>query len=670
MKIRQIITAVLIITTFNSPLKAQLVIKNLSRGEMISSSLKKGERHQYLLDLKSNQFIFVRLMQKGIDLTVTVYDPASNKMKDYDSPNGKNGPEYITFFSEAKGLYRLEVWPTDEEEISGGYDIQVVKSEPRGITPEKQVDQLFAAWDNIETPGAAIGVVKDGKIVLRKGYGIADLEFDVPITGTTVFHMASVSKQFTAFAVLLLEKEGKLSLDDDIRKYIPEVPDFGKVITLRELAHHTSGLRDQWNLLCMAGWRLDDVITREHILKLVSMQRDLNFNPGEKYLYCNTGFTLLAEVVTRVSGKSFAEFTRERIFKPLHMDHTLFYDDHEKIVKNRAYSYYPAEGGFKKAVLNYANVGATSLFTTVEDLSQWAMNFENPVVGDENIIKEMNTRGILNNGDTISYALGQEIGKYKGLKYVSHGGGDAGYRTFLGRFPDQHFSVMVLSNFATFNPGDLVLRVADIYLKDKIVTPKPTTVSVPAQPVEEEPFQADTSLLRASCGRYELQPGVIVTITMADNKLFAEAPGLNKTALKQISVSEFTLKEANAKAKFQRDDHGEVRKMLLNIEGRDVVAQKVEGFEPDKVDLNEYTGKFYSPELMTTYILKVDKGKLVARHQRLSDFAMNPTKKDSFMGEAWFFYQVDYVRNSDQRISGFKVSNGRVLNLWFAKVKD
>ena len=237
------------------------------------------------------------------------------------------------------------------------------------------------------------------------------------------------------FAILLLEKEGKLSIDDDIRKYIPEVPDFGKKITLRHLASHTSGLRDQWDLLVMAGWRMDDVITKAHIMKMVSRQKALNFNPGEEYLYCNTGFTLLAEVVSRVSGRTFAEFTKSNIFEPLLMSSTLFYDDHEKIVKGRAYSYKADSDGYKKSNLNYANVGATSLFTTAEDLGKWALNFASLKIGDQSIINKMNTPAILNNGKAIGYALGQSVGKYKGLNEIQHGGADAGYRSFLDRFP-------------------------------------------------------------------------------------------------------------------------------------------------------------------------------------------------------------------------------------------
>lgn len=330
----------------------------------------------------------------------------------------------------------------------------------------KKVDKLFQEWDNPNTPGAAVAIVRDGQIIYRKGYGMANLEYAIPITPSTIFHIASVSKQFTAFAILLLERDGKVSLEDDIRKYIPEVPDFGKKITLRHLATHTSGLRDQWNLLALAGWRLDDVITQEHILKLVKKQKELNFDPGKEYLYCNTGFTLLAEVVERASGNSFAEYTKDNIFEPLGMTRTLFYDDHEKVVKNRAYSYRKSGGSYKKSVLSYATVGATSLFTTVEDLSIWARNFENPVVGSPKLMSRMSEQGVLNSGDTIKYALGQSVSSRNGLKMVAHGGSDAGFRSYLARFPDQHFSVMTFSNDASFKASGMAKDIADIYLKD------------------------------------------------------------------------------------------------------------------------------------------------------------------------------------------------------------
>ena len=517
---------------YSNDLQAQTTRNEILKGKTISASIKQGEKQKYTIKLNEKQFAFLKLIQKGVDVTISASDPDGKKLDEFDSPNGKEGPEPITLISHKKGTYLLEVYPTDKEETGGTYTIEMIRTEPLATTPEKQIDQLLIAWDNPQTPGAAIAVVRNGRIIFKKGYGSANLEYDIPVSPSTVFHIASVSKQFTAFSVLLLAREGKLSLDDDIRKYIPEIPDFGRVITLRQLAHHTSGLRDQWNLLAMAGWRLDDVITKEHILKLISKQQELNFNPNDEFLYCNTGFTLLAEVVARVSGKSFADFTKERIFDPLRMNNTLFYDDHEKIVRNRAYSFYEAVGGYKKSVLSYANVGATSLFTTVEDLSLWAMNFENPVVGDAEIIKEMNRKGILNNGDTISYALGQDVDKYKGLKFISHGGGDAGYRTFLGRFPDQKFSVIVFSNLASFNPFGIGLKIAEIYLKNSLTEPPPKETS--ATPPPDKPFVADAEVfnLKEFAGDFH-SPELSTTYTFIpqDGKLLVRHPRLNDIVL-------------------------------------------------------------------------------------------------------------------------------------------
>ncbi|HLY19426.1 MAG TPA: serine hydrolase domain-containing protein, partial [Bryobacteraceae bacterium] len=311
------------------------------------------------------------------------------------------------------------------------------------------VDKVFAKWSSTVSPGCALSVIKDGQIVYKRGYGMADLDHDVPINPETVFHVASISKQFTAAAILLLAQEGKLSLDDDVRKYVAELPDFGERITIRQLIHHTSGLRDQWELLGLAGWRYSlDLITDDDVLDLISRQKDLNFKPGEKHVYCNTGYTLLGQIVKRVSGQSLREFTSHRIFQPLDMRTTHFRDDHAEVVKHIAYGYVESEGGngYRLSVTNFDTVGATSLLTTVGDLAQWDENFYHPRVGGRELVEQQLQRGKLNNGKELDYASGLVHGKYRGLPTVDHGGADAGYRADLIRFPEQHFSVACLCN--------------------------------------------------------------------------------------------------------------------------------------------------------------------------------------------------------------------------------
>jgi len=533
------------------------------------------------------------------------------------------------------------------------------------ISPNEQVDEIFAFWDTDDAPGIAVAVVKDGAILYKKGYGLANVEYDIPIEPSTIFHIASISKQFTVFAVLLLEKQGKLSLDDDIRTYIPEVPDFGKKITLRHLASHTSGLRDQWNLLSIAGWRLDDVITKEHVLKMVSKQKELNFDPGDEFAYCNTGFTLLAEVVARVSDMSFAEFTKEAIFEPLQMNNTLFYDDHEKIVKNRAYSYYKDGTGLKKSVLNYANVGATSLFTTVEDLSLWAMNFSNIKVGDATILEAMNTPAILNNGKTFGGALGQFVGTYKGLTEIQHGGADAGFRSYLTRFPDENFSVMVFSNSGEVNAGGLAHKVVAIYLKDKLAS-KPKVVA-PEKP--DEAISIDSAILNTYVGDFQLQPGFNINITESNGELSATATGQPKVDLKPLSETEFEVVGVGAKVEFIPNGGKNVALFKLHQGGQIMEVKRIETSDTATINLSDYTGDFYSEELSTTYTFEIVKGELIARHTRLSDLGLHATTKDNFSSDSWFFGQVEFIRDANDVITGCQVSNGRVRNLYFKKVK-
>ena len=332
-------------------------------------------------------------------------------------------------------------------------------------TLETKVGQLFAEWNKSDSPGAALAIIREGEVVYKQGYGTANLEYDIPITTKTIFDIASVSKQFAAFAIATLSHEGKLSLDDDIRIHLPDVPDFGNTITIRHLLHHTSGLRDWVQSLVIAGDLMDDVISFKHILKMARHQKVLNFEPGSAFLYSNTGYNLLAEIVERVTGDSFREWTDSRIFRLLGMTNSHFHDDYQMILKNRAYSYQVDEkGGYKHTVNNTTALGSSSLYSTVEDLATWILNFDDTRIGEQTVIEQMHQRGVLNNGDRIDYAFGLNIGEYRGLRTVGHSGSWRGFRSHLIRFPDQKFGVVILCNLDTFNPLSLAEKVADLYL--------------------------------------------------------------------------------------------------------------------------------------------------------------------------------------------------------------
>lgn len=432
---------------------------------------------------------------------------------------------------------------------------------------EMKIDSLFSNY-NSNTAGVVVGIVKDGKLIYKKGYGIANLEYDIPITPKTIFNVGSVSKQFTTFSIYLLEKQGKISLDDDIRKYIPELPIYEKTITIKHLCSHTSGLKDQWALLTLAGWRMGDIITSEQVMKIISRQKELNFAPGSQFKYSNSGYTLLSEIVKRVSGKSFSEFAKEHIFNPLGMENTFVYDDNEKIVKNRAYSYGNENGLYSKRNLNSSSVGPSNVYTTVEDLSKWAANFENPKVGDVDFINHFNERSSLDNGEptilavrdgeTIYHAKGQFLRNYKGLNVYNHTGSDAGFKSYLGRFQDNKLSIILLSNDENFVSYKAGMDIAEFYLSDKLKQREKTTAI--EQKVEEKPKYISTTNLKDFEGQFQNNElSSLFTLKVINGKLTMTHNRLSDVVLTEVEKDKFSGAITFAvEVNFQRNKQGEI----------------------------------------------------------------------------------------------------------------
>ena len=342
-----------------------------------------------------------------------------------------------------------------------------------------RIDAVFASFATREGPGCALGIGRNGQLIYGAGYGMADLEHDIPITSSTPFYIASTSKQFAAFAIVLLARDGRLSFDDDVRRFVPELPDFGTPITVRHLLHHTSGLRDYFEVLGSRGWPFDGALTVEEFLRLVARQRELNFPPGSHHLYSNTGYVLLSVIVQRVSEKSLRQFAADRILGPLAMTRSLFRDDHRMLVPGRAIGYEMITGNtLRTSVPNFDVVGDGGLFSTTEDLVKWDGNAYTPKAGDAADWKTMLSRGVLNSGDTIPYAMGLSHGVYQGRPTVAHGGAFGGYRADLLRFPEERLGIAVLCNSAGANASGLALRVANVLLPAR--SPAPPLVPVSA----------------------------------------------------------------------------------------------------------------------------------------------------------------------------------------------
>jgi CubicO group peptidase (beta-lactamase class C family) len=484
------------------------------------------------------------------------------------------------------------------------------------------VDDVFAKY-NSNTPGCTVGVAIDGKRVVIKGYGQADLEHEVPNGEDTIFEAGSVSKQFTAAAVLLLARDGKLSIDDPVRKYVPEVSDFGVPLTIRHMLNHTSGLRDWGSVESIAGWpRTSRVYTHAHVLDIVSRQQSLNFTPGTQWSYSNTGFNLAAIIVSRVSGKSFADFTRERIFTPRGMTHTSWRDDYTRIVKGRAIAYAERDGALHTE-MPFENVyGNGGLLTTAGDLLKWNENFASPIVGDAAFVEEEQNPGKFNDGRPHLYAFGLYVRNYRGVREVSHSGSTAGYRAFLARYPDRHTSVAVLCNVASANATQLAHQVADIYVKD--LKAASDTAPTAAQ-------------LSAAAGLYRsMLTGATVAI--------GEGPSA-------LASRTWAFAGGTAKA---TDEHGQVE-----------TYERVQRAAPTPQALNAYAGTYESDEAETVLTAIVDHGVLVLKRRPDAMLQLTPLYADAFSHPQ--LGTVIFRRDGAGQVNALSVVQERVWDLRFKK---
>jgi len=510
---------------------------------------------------------------------------------------------------------------------------------------ETKVDAAFSTW-TASTPGCAVGVSVTGKIVLQKAYGMADLEHDVRNTSDTIFEAGSVSKQFTAAAILLLAREGKLSLDDPTRKYIPELPDYGIPLTIRHMLEHTSGLRDWGSVEGIVGWpRTSRVYTHAHVLDIVSRQSRLNFQPGTRWSYSNTGYNLAAIIVSRVSGEPFAEFTRKRIFEPLGMTSTSWRDDFARIVKGRAIAYTETGGTFRTN-LPFENVhGNGGLLTTVGDLLRWNENFVEPKVGDASFVREAQTPGRLSNGQEHDYGFGLFIGQYKGLREVNHGGVTAGYRAFLARYPDQHVSVAVLCNVGSGAAEQYARAMTDLYLGTRLKpVPTPTPVAVA------------TGDLDAVAGLYRNpERGDAIPIGRDGTTLRLG----NGPRLIALSPLRFTLGEGLV---IEFDGRGSGRVALGN--GTSGALERVPAVQPTPAELSVLAGTYTSDDAEVSVKVVVHDGFLELTRRPDSTIRLTPLYADAFSGPLG---TVIFRRDGAGRPVEFSVVQDRVWDLRFRR---
>ncbi len=514
-----------------------------------------------------------------------------------------------------------------------------------------KVDEIFAPWSSRESPGCAVAVGENGRPVLSRAYGMADLEHDAANTPDTVFEAGSVAKQFTAAAVLLLSQQGKLSVQDDVRKHVPEVPDYGTPITIDHLIHHTSGLRDWGAVVGLAGWpRGTRIHNHSHVLDVISKQRSLNYTPGAELLYTNSGYNLLAIIVERVSGESFSEFTRKNLFEPLGMTRTQWRDDFTRIVKGRAIAYAGKDGKLHSEMPFENVVGNGGLLTTVGDLLLWNENLVHGKVGGPAFIEEMHRRGRLTDGREIEYARGLFVLTWKGIPEVSHGGATAAYRAFLARYPEQKLSLAVLCNAAEADTGALGHRTIDLFLAGRTKAPAPAPTAVALAP----------EVLAARAGLYRnVLTGEPTRLEVKEGRLWRRG-----TELVPLSTSDFHIDEDRRVVFDLGPDDRPKGMRLLYSTGEVVSFEPVAevSLTPDR--LTEFAGEYRSDEAEVTYRVTLEDGKLILQIPLVGSFPLAPSYADAFVSPAGL---VRFYRDGEGQVTHFGIGMGRVRDMRFAR---
>jgi CubicO group peptidase (beta-lactamase class C family) len=643
--------------------------------EAVERSLETGDVHSYTFELDESQFVYLVANQKTVDVKVTVYNPAGETVGVYDGP--ARGPESVQFFSQDAGVYRVEVTPFESEQ--GEYVIELRRAEAKATTPEGLVGQMIAPYDDPHTPGGVVAVVRDGEIIFAETFGAASLRYEIPFEADTRTNIGSTSKQFTAFAIALLDKRGELSLDDDVRKHIPELPDFGETVTLRHLLTHTSGYREFLNALFMSGRRLDlgDAIERSELIEVVQRQPALQNNPGAEWNYNNTGYGLLTVVVERVTGQGFPDWMEENVFRPLGMDDTLVRRDRMSIVPNSAQGYAMAEdGGYGEAADLGGSMGAGGIYTTVGDLAKWMDNLGSGEHGGKDVIAKMTTPYELTNGSSTGYGFGLFIDEQGGLKRIQHGGADTAHRSHFMYFPELDAGVIAQSNNAEFD-GSIAARTADAFFEKEMQAANDAETEPERAPEEEDATEAfdpaafEPETFDAFVGRYEMEevPGFVLEFTREGEQYYLQATNQPKIEIFPIAPNAFDLRVVEASVVFHENEDGEVETLTLNQNGAHPAKRLADKpWSPSEEELAAYTGRYFSEELVTFYDIVVENGKLVLKHRRLEPIALTASKPDRFTGEMPVAL-CEFERNESGKVVSLLASNGRTRDVRFEKVE-
>jgi CubicO group peptidase (beta-lactamase class C family) len=636
---------------------------DLSLGEVVEGMLELETPDTFYFDFGADTYIHGVCNQLTVDVVVSLLDSAGIVLRKINGP--KEGPENFYLEIDKAGRYMLEIAPFEKK--TGAYTLELKIVEPVATDPAKRADQLMYAYSGDDMPGGVIGVIRDGELIFSKAYGMANLTHGIPYTVGTPSNIGSVSKQFTAMAILLLEQEGKLSLDDDVRKYIPELPDLGKVVKIKNMLNHTNGFREVFNLMPMTGWKGEDALRREEVIHILQRQEELQAAPGEEFNYNNSAFIMLAEIVERISGQSFPEYMEAYVFAPLGMNATMVRTDPATIVPGASQGYTRDSTGFKESGDLYSAYGAGGIYSTPGDFSKWMNNFKDPVVGSKEVISRLVSVDTLNNGDTMTYALGIGVGEFRGLMSYSHGGADIAHRAYARYFPEINAGVVAMSNNAGFPSGRIATKLAEVFFADVLEIEEEENEEGEKKEESTE-VRLPESLLQAYAGKYIIAGvGMVIEYNVVDGKLLSIIEGQPDVSLTPLSQSEFKYIGIEATVMFNTDGQGKTTGAVHSQGGQKYRLEALPPYEPSLEDLLACEGKYFSKELDVFYRLELHDSTLVLLIRNTPEVKLSVLKKGVYKSDVFFIGELAFMKDNAGGVSGFTASNGRTKGILFER---
>lgn len=641
----------------------------LPLGRATSGTVPRGDTARFAIRADSAGVVRLTLGQTPAKVVARLMSPKNAPVRGVTSK--ARGHETLQIITNETGVYQLQLFAADS--TGGAFTVTLQANERLSRDPNKLVAQLLAPWDRRDGPGAAVAAWRGGRTLYAKAFGMANLGYDIPFTATTPTNIGSTSKQFTAFAVMLLVEDGKLTLDDDVRKHIPELPDLGQTVTVRHLLTHTSGYRELYNSLSLTGRRLDesDYVGREEFIPLVQRQPALQNAPGTEFNYNNTAFGLAAMIVARVSKSPFEQFMAERVFRPIGMLHTQVRADVREPVKGATVGYSRGDNGAWRDLGDLGgSMGAGGIYTTLADLQRWAEHLLNPRVGSKGSIAQMMTPYKLNDGKSTGYGFGLFADTQGPQKRVHHGGADVSHRSMLAIYPDLGAGITVQSNDGAFD-SNIAFRLAEAFFPELAVKPAVSTA-----------FNAatwDVKKFDEFAGRYALDanPAFVLNFTRAGDTLFTQATGQGKLRIAPTSDTSFAVQGVAASVEFMRDAAKKVIGATLVQGGARQRATRLAAnaapaapWAPTAAELGRMAGRYYSEELETFWELFMHNGKLMVRQRRLGEGALTATTKDTFNGMSPLGpFTMTLERDRAGQVIGFYAGNSRSRDIRFERVR-